>query len=158
MTRRKPQMTRQSLLGGAALAAVASLIAAPALAFEKVEWEWDLEAHTDIDQYIDAKVDIDPSGFVALENLQLQIGDVTAESYVSDIDNNRPHDKKYGWGWSVPKALDAKVELPEVVSSATAVGNASSVKSHVSTNIHEAQVLFATGSLSNSLLGFIAPA
>lgn len=136
-------MNRSRLLSGTAVVAAVGLLAGPALAFNEVHWDWNLDADTYIDQWVDIYVDVDPSGFVALENLQVQLGDVTAESYVSDIDNNRPS----SWGW-FPQPIDAELELTEVVSAATAVGNASSLKSHVSTNIHEAQVL------SGALEGF----
>jgi hypothetical protein len=198
------------------------------MAFTEVEWTWNLDAWTDIDQEIDIYTFLDPSGLVALENLQVQIGDVTAESYVSGVDNNRPEgeggqievdlgsleleleassvgiaiDTEATATYNGPQGvtgnltvgvqggginpggtdsasvdlgsilvgdpaealvLDAELELPEVVSSATAVGNASSVRSEVKTDIHEAQVLFGTGEvgdLSGALasLTFLTPA
>lgn len=216
-------MNRHRLLAGTAAVAVAGLLSAPAMAFNEVDWRWDLDAVSRINQTIDIYSYLDPSGIVALENLQVQIGDVTAESYVWGIENNRPEgeggqievdlgtlelemaastvgvylDSEATATYTGPNGatgnltvgvaggginpggadsasvdlgtiligdpagalvLDAELELPEVVSTATAIGNASSVQSEVKTDIHEAQVLFGTGEmgdLSNALSAFL---
>ena len=79
------------LLCGAAIAALA-LAASPATAFDQVDWHWDLEIIEHVDKDVDIDVDIDPVGLVLLEDLQIYIGDVTAESYVNGVYNNQPNE------------------------------------------------------------------
>jgi hypothetical protein len=173
--------------------AVGALAASPAMAFDDVDWDWkkDVREKVDIDVYID--VDVESTGLVEVEKLQIFLGDVKAESYVHDIDNNPfykeseyykdyyvPEDKKkrhggYGGGdfeinigaicyalclgvvvddwdkdgkhrrkdddWDkIPvKPLDARVELPIVLSAATAVGNNQSITSDVPVFLHDGQ-------------------
>lgn len=223
-------MNRYRLLSGSAIVAVAGMLSAPAMAFNDVDWQWDLRAYTNIYQDIYVSVDFDPTGLVAVEDLQIQIGDVVAESYVSNVQNNRPNGEgstqvidlgeltlelnasatglaaldgdatvsiaggpndgftetldddvplsinpslseqaTFDLGELVvdipgdPVVLDAALELPEVVSTATAVGNNESIETTVKTDVHSAQVLFGTGrggdfSSVLSTLSFLTPA
>lgn len=133
--------------------AAASFATSPAMAFDNVEWNWqnDVKEKIDIDAYID--VDVESTGMVQIEKLQVFLGDVKAQSYVSHIHNNPirptesvkpPHGgghydkKKPGVRVSV-KPLDARAELPIVLSSATAVGNNQSITTDVPVFLHDGQ-------------------
>lgn len=138
-------------LGVLAMGAVATT---PAMAFDNIEWNWknDTKQHTDID--VDVDVNVDSTGLVQIEKLQIFLGNVKAESYVKDITNNpgstgndHPGPKGYdvmgghdqgGPGPKVP-SLDARVELPIVLSSATAVGNNQSITTDVPVFLHDGQ-------------------
>jgi hypothetical protein len=192
----KALKSARTLAASLGVLAGVALAATPAMAFDDVDWDWkkDVKEYVDIDAYIDLKVDI--TGMVQVEKLQIFLGDVKAESYVHDIDNNPfyektgywdpdyavPEDKKkhgYGgkggdfeinigaicyalcigvvvddWdkhgkrrhkddGWDkIPvKPLDARVELPIVLSAATAVGNNQSITSDVPIFLHDGQYL-----------------
>lgn len=137
--------------------AAASFATSPAMAFDNVEWNWqnDVKEKVDIDAYID--VDVESTGMVQIEKLQVFLGDVKAESYVSHIYNNpiRPtddvkpphggghhggHDKRQKPDVRVSvKPLDARAELPIVLSSATAVGNNQSITTDVPVFLHDGQ-------------------
>jgi hypothetical protein len=127
----------------------------PAMAFDNVEWNWtsNTKQHTDIDVNVD--VNVDPTGLVQIEKLQIFLGDVKAESIVKDITNTPtatgPQGPKgdslvYGKDGgdhggpqvNVPK-LDASKELPIVLSSATAVGNNQSITTDVPVFLHDGQ-------------------
>ena len=173
----------KSLLSARTLAAslgvlMVGALAAPAMAFDDVDWNWKkrVKENVDIDVYID--VDVESTGLVELENLQIFLGTVKAESYVHDIDNNPfykenehhkdyyvPDEKKHrppvicakslictaglyddkkrrkddGWDKIPVKPLDARYELPIVLSSATAVGNNASITSDVPVFLHSGQ-------------------
>lgn len=196
----------------AAGAMVLGMAATPASAFDKLNWEWNLTVDETVTKDVVIDVDVDPSGLVLLENVQVQVGDVKAESIVTDIDNNQHNggsgtqmvdlgsfgfDVEYNGGGAVdfenanfdltntapgvnPEltsgsvtggvnfiqdggnvnmnvalgqvevqvdptgTFDARTELPEVVSAATAVGNNSSIDSDVMVEVHEGQFLFDT--------------
>lgn len=83
-------MTKMRLLAGTAIVAGASLIGSQAMAFDQVEWEWDAYVNTNVDQDLFSTTVVDPTGLVMLQDLQIQIGDVSAYSYVSGITNNPP--------------------------------------------------------------------
>jgi hypothetical protein len=78
------------LIGASALALAAN--AAPAKAFDTVDWTWNLTVTETVDKYVDIDLDIDPDNVVILENLQVFIGDLAATSYVFNVYNNQPVD------------------------------------------------------------------
>jgi hypothetical protein len=89
-------------------------------------------------------VDVESTGIVQLEKLQIFMGDAEATSSVSNIINDpiRPKEwKSTGWfhGYFVTKPLDARTQLPIVQSSATAVGNNQSITSDVPVMLHDGQ-------------------
>ena len=81
--------SKSLLLCGAAVAAL-GLAVSPAAAFDEVDWHWDLEILEHVNKTVDIDVDIEPEGLILLEDLQIFIGDVTAESYVNGVYNNQP--------------------------------------------------------------------
>ena len=147
------RLTKTHLLGGVALSALAlSLASGPAQAFDEVHWKWNAYISEYAKIHVDVDVYNDPTGLVQIEKLQMQIGDVKAESIVHDIENNQPDvDVSYGgygghgWGWGHNvdvDAIDAELELPEVLSSATAVGNNQNIESEVAVLLHDGQFTF----------------
>jgi len=68
--------------------AFGALAASPAMAFDNLEWNWqkDVKEKVDIDVYID--VDVESTGLVEVEKLQIFLGDVEAYNYVAHIYNN----------------------------------------------------------------------
>lgn len=127
----------------AVLAGVA-LSSSSAMAFDNVEWNWqkDVRENMDVDVYVD--VDVESTGIVQLEKLQIFLGDAEASSHVSNIDNDpiRPKEWKCGgWfhGYLVTKPLDARTQLPIVLSSASAIGNNQSITSDTPIMLHDGQ-------------------
>lgn len=62
----------------------------PAAAFNDVDWTWTATVDETVTKTVDIDIDIDPTGLVMLEDLQVSIGDVTANSDVHGIYNNQP--------------------------------------------------------------------
>lgn len=141
--------SKLSFLTSVAAGALAlGMAAAPASAFDKVNWEWNLVANEWVSKTIDINVDVWPTGMVLLENMQVQVGDVKAVSIVDDVKNKQfgaPVVIKNNWKTVfTPPQYFAPDQLPEVVSAATAVGNNSSIESDVMVEVHEGQFLFDT--------------
>jgi hypothetical protein len=84
MTALKSARTLAASLGVLAFGALA---ATPAMAYDNIEWNWknDTKQYTDIDVYID--VDVESTGLVQVEKLQIFLGDVTATNTVAHIYN-----------------------------------------------------------------------
>ncbi|MBI1212186.1 MAG: hypothetical protein GC190_12035 [Alphaproteobacteria bacterium] len=168
-----------ALLGATAMSVMAG---GSALAFNKVDWKWDVDVDTHIDIHANIDVCVNPDGLVQVEKLQIFIGNVYASSTVHDI-----HNYQYNPGYEVqyipvlvydgkgehdikpsiydgkkgkkedpkeppkpevkeiripvvyPKALDARIDLPSVVSVATAVGNNQNIVSDVPVYLHDGQ-------------------
>lgn len=144
---------RDGLAGASALALAMGLAFSSAQAFDKINWRWDAYVKDYVHKYTDIDTYLDPTGLVMLEDLQIFIGNVKAESYVYDIDNVQPssgHYSKYvdlrKWskgGNRYDSGLDALTQLPEVISAATAVANNTSIETDTSVSLHEGQ--FAMG-------------
>jgi hypothetical protein len=197
---------KMGLMLGVSTLALGMFAAAPATAFDDVDWTWTATVTETVIKDVNIDIDIAPTGLVMLEDLQVQIGDVTATSTVNGIDNNQPAGEDGGAGGStvvdlgnlsftgnynpdtgavsgtatapnlpgeafltgtvnpddpfgitmnfdlgdlevdqVPgeggAALDALTELPEVISTATAVGNNTTIETDAAVELHEAQVL-----------------
>lgn len=144
----KSARTLAASLGILAVGAMAS----PAMAFDNVSWSWkkDVNEKVDIDVYID--VDVESTGLVEVEKLQIFLGNVSAESTVKHIYNDQP-DVGGHWqqvycyckgGYFVHDSFDATIELPEIVSAATAVGNNQSITSDVPVFLHDGQFVANT--------------
>ena len=101
---------KATLLAGASALAL-GLATSQASAFQDVDWEWD----TDINEKINIKItehfkQLDPRGLVQVEQLQISIGDIEAESTVTYIKNDP--ERQYG---ETIKKLDvqgAYVDIP----------------------------------------------
>ncbi|MFP4464911.1 MAG: hypothetical protein ACLFP8_06755 [Alphaproteobacteria bacterium] len=195
---------RKTLLGSAALVALSLGYAAEANAFDAVDWKWNNDVNTTVDVDVDVVDTFDFSGLTQVEKAQINIGDVTATSTVSDITNNPPgtaegvttgtfdsrielvadydanesgnpvsnitvindpnltasnpsgsddqNENQFNLGFDLSgevevdladvvfEGVNDAVDLPSVVSAATAVGNNQSIESTVALNLHDVQV------------------
>jgi hypothetical protein len=202
---------KMGLMVGVSTLALGMFAAAPATAFDDVDWTWTATVTEIVTKDVDIDIVIEPTGMVMLEDLQIQIGDVTATSTVNGIYNNQPEGGDGGGGENGPiivdlgtlsftgnydqpagnvtgtatapdlpeeeflagtvnngspfgitmnfdlgtievevpddpdgepgAPLDALTELPEVISTATAVGNNTTIETDAAVQLHEAQVL-----------------
>jgi len=169
MTALKSARTLAASLG---VLAIGALAATPAMAFDDVDWDWtkDVKEYVDID--VDIDIDLEATGLVEIEKLQIFLGNVYASSTVHDIENiqydrDEYFDSRfYDDGVVIPAAFhgleflpclcrgnncdidahpfDATIELPSVVSSATAVGNNQSITSDVPVFLHDGQFVANT--------------
>jgi hypothetical protein len=87
---------KMGLMVGASTLALGVFAFAPANAFDEVDWTWDATVTETVTKTVDINIDIAPTGLVMLEDLQIQIGDVTATSTVHDITNNQPEGEDGG--------------------------------------------------------------
>lgn len=86
-------VSKTALLAGVAAGMLGlSGFAGPALAFDAVTWTWDKAKAETITVDGNITFDLNPSGWVELEKLQVFIGDLNATSTVSGIDNYQPQD------------------------------------------------------------------
>jgi hypothetical protein len=88
-----PRNTRKFrlLAGASALAMGMGLAATSANAFNEVNWTWDAHIDETITKTVDITIDIDLDSLTMVELYQLQVGDVTASSSVTNIQNNQPN-------------------------------------------------------------------
>ena len=80
--------SRMALLAG--VAASALTFGSSAFAFDNVDWNWNQNVNTNVNVNANVATNIDPTGLVDLEKLQLMIGDVSATSTVDGVYNNQP--------------------------------------------------------------------
>ena len=86
-------MTRSyktGLLATVSAAAMCVMAAAPASAFDRVNWTWDAQVIETVTKTINIDADLVPTGMVMMEDLQVYIGDVSANSLVVGVANNQP--------------------------------------------------------------------
>ena len=81
---------KTSLLAGAS--ALAIVTASPADAFDRVNWQWDATVTETVVKDVNVQIDMTPTGMVMVEDLQVNIGDVTATSTVTGIENGQPQE------------------------------------------------------------------
>lgn len=129
---------KTSLLAGTSAAVLGMMIAAPASAFDRVTWTWDSTVTDTIDRNVTINQELTPTGLVQVEDLQVHIGDVTAESIVTGITNNQPAgegglvdagtmDIQFQYGLGGPGegvvVLDNEFKSPEVVAATVDEGD-----------------------------------
>ena len=85
-------LTHKKLLLASAAVVVMGLGLAPkpALAFDELNWTWDKTVTEDVVKTVNVNIDSSPTGMLELEKIQMQIGDVTATSTVTNVTNNPP--------------------------------------------------------------------
>lgn len=196
---------KMGLMVGVSTLALGMFAAAPATAFDDVDWTWTATVTEIVTKDVNIDIDIAPTGMVMLEDLQIQIGDVTATSTVTGVHNIQPTEGGSAGGTQIvdlgtlsftgnydqpagnvtgtatapdlPEEqflagtvnngspfgitmnfdlgeievtsepgeaglpLDALTELPEVVSSATAVANNTTITADTAVQLHEQQVV-----------------
>lgn len=82
-------LNTRTLLTTVAYAAFTLTIASgPALAFDEVNWEWNKLVDDNVVKTLNVNIDSNPTGQVAIEKIQSQIGDVNANSTVTGVHNN----------------------------------------------------------------------
>jgi hypothetical protein len=171
----KALKSARTLAASLGVLAVGALAATPAMAFDKVDWDWEKDIHEEVDIDADIDLDVDITGMVEVEKLQIFLGTVNAESKVHDLTNNQYDRDNYfdslfiKDGYEIPTAyhglefifcickvdgcdvdeiaFDATIDLPSVVSAATAVGNNQSITSDVPVFLHDGQ--FVANTLDN---------
>lgn len=89
---------KMGLMVGVSTLALGMFAAAPAKAFDEVNWTWNATVNERVVKLVNIDINIEPTGMVMLEDLQIQIGDVTATSTVFGIDNNQPAGEDGGGG------------------------------------------------------------
>lgn len=84
----KALKSARTLAASLGVLAIGALAASPAMAFDNLEWNWqkDIKQKEDIDVKINLDVDI--TGMVEVEKLQIFLGDAEAESLVHNIYND----------------------------------------------------------------------
>jgi len=128
------------------------------MAFDKVDWNWTVHKYQREYVDVDVNIDIDATGLVQIEKLQIFLGNSKAEAYVSHIYNDADHTYvkvprtvevcKYEYGkqkcWEEvkyeyePLALTA-AQLPEITNAASAFGNLQVIESDVPIFLHDGQ-------------------
>jgi hypothetical protein len=127
-------------------------MATPAMAFDNVDWSWKktIEQREYINVWID--LNVDTTGLVEVEKLQIFLGNLSAQSTVSHVYNSQDQDGHYEYirycycyipVWVDPSEY-APTELPIVRSIATAVGNNQSITSDVPVYLHDGQFVANT--------------
>lgn len=82
--------SKTPLLAATAASALCIGMSAPAWSFDEVDWSWDLNVKTTVTETIDANIDLDPTGKVVLEDMQVFIGDLNANSTINGVNNVQP--------------------------------------------------------------------
>ncbi|MBL9097122.1 MAG: hypothetical protein JNK07_09365 [Alphaproteobacteria bacterium] len=148
----KALKSARTLAASLGVLAVGALAATPAQAFDKVDWNWykTINQNEYINVHID--LDVDTTGLVEVEKLQIFFGNLNAYSSVSNIFNYQDDDAyveyiKYCYCyipvWRDPSEY-APTELGAVKSVATAVGNNQSITSDVPVYLHDGQFVANT--------------
>lgn len=89
---------KMGLMVGASTFALGVFAFAQANAFDDVDWTWTATVTETVTKDVNIDINIEPTGLVMLEDLQIQVGDVTATSTVYGIDNNQPAGEDGGGG------------------------------------------------------------
>lgn len=84
------KLFKTGLLTTVSAAAFYVMASAPASAFDQVNWSWDASTLDTITKNIKVNMDLNPTGMVMVEDLQVFIGDSRANSTVHDVQNNQP--------------------------------------------------------------------
>ena len=128
---------KASLLATASAIAIAASPIAPAHAFETVSWNWNADVLETVTKTVNVNLDMTPTGMVMVEDLQVNIGDVTATSEVSGIDNSQPNgggtadlgtlDVQFHYGLGGPGegvvVIDDEFKSPEVLAATVDEGD-----------------------------------
>lgn len=81
---------KPALLASVSAAAITLMAASPASAFDRVNWTWDAQVLETVTKTINIDADLVPTGMVMMEDLQVYIGNVSANSLVVGVANNQP--------------------------------------------------------------------
>lgn len=131
------KLFKTSLLTSVSAAAFSMMVAAPASAFDQVNWTWNAALDETITKTVVVDINLAPTGMVMVEDLQVQIGDVTATSDVHGVYNNQPQegglvdlgtqDIQFHYGLGGPDSgvvvLDDEFKSPSVISASVDEGD-----------------------------------
>lgn len=110
-------------------------LSAGAMAFDKVDWDWQLDAETKVDVKVDVDIYVDPNGAAIVEIDQDFKGDLDAKATVVGVFNDPADGGGHKWNWN-DDGLDAATELPSIENVAAAIGNVASIESEWSVQAH----------------------
>jgi hypothetical protein len=82
---------KRLLLATATIAAM-GMASEKAMAFDTVNWEWNLLLTENINKDVNVAIDVAPTGLLNLEKTQIHVGDLSATSTVTNIENNPPEE------------------------------------------------------------------
>jgi hypothetical protein len=140
--------------------AAGALAASPAMAFDKVDWTWTVHKYQKEYVDVDVNIDIDATGLVQIEKLQIFLGNSTATANTYWIDNNPGrsyvkveyqdkvcyHDRCwYETKWKYEPLALTVAQLPEVTNAASAFGNLQAITSDVPIFLHDGQFVANAG-------------
>jgi hypothetical protein len=152
------RLNRKALLGTVAvvsLGGIAAGIAPQAHANDEVAWTWKSTIIEQINKTLDINFDINPVGVVHDEIMQIQIGDVRAESYVSGVYNLKPMSEQVigveGYKRSQKLTIEAGLEYYLKGSGDITNYQNSRTRNVVRTSVDTAST--ATGSTENTFRG-----
>jgi len=158
----KALKSARTLAASLGVLAAGALAASPASAFDKVDWTWTVHKYQNEYVDVDVNIDINATGLVQVEKLQIFLGDSVASANVYGIYNNPDHSyvevshEKQVWDpwlckWKTvtyytyePLALTAD-QLPEVKNAASAFGNLQVITSDVPIFLHDGQFVANAG-------------
>jgi hypothetical protein len=103
---------KRALLASVAIASLG--MSSQAFAFDSVNWEWNKTINETVNITSDINVDVDPSGMVQIEKIQANIGDVTATSTVSGINNNAAGSTEGGTAFiTIDETVTVQTNFPD---------------------------------------------
>jgi len=147
----KALKSARTLAASLGVLAAGTLAAGPAMAFDTVDWNWYKNKWQNEYINVDIDIDIESTGLVEIEKLQIFFGDVQAYATVYNV-HNYQYDPGGTWRdtyyncycyakvW-IPNSFDANVDLPDVKNAASAFGNLQVITSDVPVFLHDGQFL-----------------
>jgi len=158
----KALKSARTLAASLGVLAGVALAATPAMAFDKVDWNWTVHKYQKEFIDVDVDIDIDATGLVQIEKLQIFLGDAKAEANVIGVFNDPDrsyvkvaHEKQEYNHWTKkwetvtyytyePLALTV-AQLPEVTNAASAFGNLQVITADVPIFLHDGQFVANAG-------------
>ena len=105
------RLNRKALMGTVAAVALGGAmgVSSAAQAFDNVNWTWNQTITEDITKTVRINISINPIGMIDDQIVQIQIGDVSAESHVSGVYNWKPLEQvEYKTGYKAKHAIDVE--------------------------------------------------
>jgi hypothetical protein len=154
----KALKSARTLAASLGVLAGVAIAASPAMAFDKVDWNWTVHKYQKEFVDVDVDIDIDATGLVQIEKLQIFLGNSRANAEVYGVKNDAAHEyvkvpvqvkvceKTYRGEhceWKTeykyePLALTV-AQLPEVKNAASAFGNLQVITADVPIFLHDGQ-------------------
>jgi hypothetical protein len=138
------RLNRKALLGTVAAVALggsAMGMSSDAQALEKAYWNWDLYIDTNVYENIHIDVNWEPLGKIIDQVVQIQLGDVTADSHVTNVYNWKPLQQvegKVGYNRAYDLTVDGGGSYKYAKDQANSGSDSSSSTSHSSSSYDSA--------------------